>query len=70
MFQGKRSHRQAKISYKRIWKEKNEEDVGQDKEVHIETTSISPLDPVLAKQRMNFVKGLFCHNVLSIMQAA
>uniref|UniRef100_M1D8W7 Uncharacterized protein n=1 Tax=Solanum tuberosum TaxID=4113 RepID=M1D8W7_SOLTU len=32
--------------------------VGQEEEVHAETTGIPPLDPVLAQQIMSFLKGM------------
>uniref|UniRef100_M1DWI5 Uncharacterized protein n=1 Tax=Solanum tuberosum TaxID=4113 RepID=M1DWI5_SOLTU len=48
---------------------KNEEDVGQDKEVQSETTCIPPLDLVLAQQIMTFLKELVGPGVLPTVQA-
>ncbi|WMV30785.1 hypothetical protein MTR67_024170 [Solanum verrucosum] len=35
----------------------NEENVGQEEEVQVETTCIPPIEPVLAQQIMSFLKG-------------
>uniref|UniRef100_M1D8W9 'chromo' domain containing protein n=1 Tax=Solanum tuberosum TaxID=4113 RepID=M1D8W9_SOLTU len=47
----------------------NEENVGQEEEVQAKTTSIPPLDPVLAQQIMLFLKGLVGPGVLPSVQA-
>uniref|UniRef100_M1DFB5 'chromo' domain containing protein n=1 Tax=Solanum tuberosum TaxID=4113 RepID=M1DFB5_SOLTU len=47
----------------------NDEDVGQEEEVQAETTSIPPLDPVLAQQIMSFLKGLVGPGILPVVQA-
>ncbi|KAK4736785.1 hypothetical protein R3W88_000482 [Solanum pinnatisectum] len=45
------------------------EDVGQKEEVQAETTDVPPIDPVLARQIMSFLKGLVGPGVLYSAQA-
>uniref|UniRef100_M1DQB6 'chromo' domain containing protein n=1 Tax=Solanum tuberosum TaxID=4113 RepID=M1DQB6_SOLTU len=47
----------------------NEENVGQEEEVQTGTTCIPPLDPLLAKDIMSFLKGLVGPGVLPSIQA-
>ncbi|WMV24463.1 hypothetical protein MTR67_017848, partial [Solanum verrucosum] len=45
------------------------EDVGPEEEAQAKTTSLPPLDPVIAHQSMNFLSGLVSSGVLPIVQA-
>uniref|UniRef100_M1C9H4 Uncharacterized protein n=1 Tax=Solanum tuberosum TaxID=4113 RepID=M1C9H4_SOLTU len=47
----------------------NVEDVGQEEEVQAETTDVPPIDLVLARQIMSFLKGLVGPGVLPSVQA-
>uniref|UniRef100_M1DGL9 'chromo' domain containing protein n=1 Tax=Solanum tuberosum TaxID=4113 RepID=M1DGL9_SOLTU len=47
----------------------NVENMGQEKEVQAETINVSPIDPVLIRQIMSFLKGLVGPGVLPSTQA-
>lgn len=46
----------------------NVEDVGQEGEVHAETTDVATIDPVLAPHIMSFLKGLVGPGVIPSVQ--